>query len=119
MFRIFPGTPAPGFLEKIPGDPDYHQTIGDINPVHFVRNATNVLSPQIGSFPALTGVINVAYCDGSVRPATVTQGQTPVSNSNNIKNAFVEDPSSGGNGFVLQGVDGIIPATRFDPTQPP
>jgi prepilin-type N-terminal cleavage/methylation domain-containing protein/prepilin-type processing-associated H-X9-DG protein len=121
VFRAFPATAPGGFREANPNSPDTskHQTIGDIAPVHYITNAIHVLNPQIGSFAAMAGTINVAYCDGSVRDVQVVQGQTVGSNSSNIKDAFVEDPTSGGNGFVLQGVDGIIPATAFDPTQPP
>jgi prepilin-type N-terminal cleavage/methylation domain-containing protein/prepilin-type processing-associated H-X9-DG protein len=121
VFRAFPNTAPGGFLEQNQSSTDqsYHQTIGDIAPVHYVTNARAVLNLQLGSFLAQTGEINVAYCDGSVRAQQVTQGQTVGSNGGNIKDAFTEDPSSGGNGFMLQGVDGIIPATAFDPTQSP
>jgi prepilin-type N-terminal cleavage/methylation domain-containing protein/prepilin-type processing-associated H-X9-DG protein len=121
VFRAYPNNAPGGFLEQNQSatDTSYHQTIGDIAPVHYVANARGVLNLQLGSFLAQTGEINVAYCDGSVRNVQVTQGQTVGSNGANIKDAFVEDPSSGGNGFVLQGVDGIIPGTAFDPTQPP
>jgi len=120
VFRAFPATAPGGFRQQILNstDTNHYQSIGDIAPVHYVSNA-KVPNTPIGAFPALQGTINVAYCDGSVRDVPVVQGQTVGSNSSNIKDAFVEDPSSGGAGFVLQGVDGIIPRTAFDPTQPP
>jgi prepilin-type N-terminal cleavage/methylation domain-containing protein len=120
VFRAFPASAPGGFRQQIlnSADTNHYQTIGDIAPVHSISNA-KVPNTPIGSFPAMQGTIQVAYCDGSVRDGHVVQGQTVGSNSSNIKDAFVEDPSSGGAGFVLQGVDGLIPGTAFDPTQPP
>jgi prepilin-type N-terminal cleavage/methylation domain-containing protein/prepilin-type processing-associated H-X9-DG protein len=120
VFRAWPANAAGGFLEPTlnSSDTSSHQTIGDIAPVHFVAPARNAFYNPIVSFPAMTGIINVAYCDGSVRSATVTQGIVTAC-STGAKDAFVEDPSSGGNGFVLQSTPGNIPATRFDSTQAP
>jgi prepilin-type N-terminal cleavage/methylation domain-containing protein/prepilin-type processing-associated H-X9-DG protein len=123
VFRAYPGAlPAQGFLEPVPGSSDtsWHQTIGDINPVHQTGPARNVLYPTVGGYTMMTGTINVAYCDGSVSSAQVTQGQLSQSNNPTTgKDGYSADPSSGGNGFVFIGVAGVIPGTRFDPTQAP
>ena len=121
VFRAWPPTGLGGFLQPDIGSSDTssHQTIGDIAPVHFAKPATNAPVPATSSsFPWMTGVINVAYCDGSVRSVTVMQGQVQACTLG-PKDAFGQDPSSGGTGFVIQSTPGNIQGTRFDPTQPP
>jgi prepilin-type processing-associated H-X9-DG protein len=124
-FRVAPGSVASagngGFLEPniFSSDTTFHQTIDDLAPVHNISVAKNAKNLGTG-YPAMTGIINVAYCDGSVRGVSVTQGQTPTSSP--AKDTFYEQTTvtaSGSAGYQLQSTVGIIPGTRFDPMLAP
>ena len=91
-----------------------HQCIQDSAPVHNVMPATasKPITDGTQTWPAVSGLINVCYCDGSVHAITITQGfynqVMRVDNTN--------DPTSYGAGYAMPGSVDAWDSSRFDPT---
>ena len=103
-----------------------HQVFYAVAPVHFRKPATgkgfiNLTNTFAGTSPRATqGLINVCYCDGSVRTVFVRQAPIGGSNGGNVTKGdqgFVLNMSTN-NGSDLPGANGIIDGTRYNPFQP-
>jgi prepilin-type N-terminal cleavage/methylation domain-containing protein/prepilin-type processing-associated H-X9-DG protein len=95
-----------------------HQVFRQVTPIHGkLRPTPNPVSQYLSDgSPALTGQINVAYCDGSVRTVTVSQGLVDNVADHGLQMTLT-DATAGG--AMRAGSHSPIDGTRFDPTFPP
>jgi prepilin-type processing-associated H-X9-DG protein len=115
--RSFGGPPPYGYTRAawVPFlQADGHQAIGDISPTHNVKPANLAKFPTIGTAapniaPAMTGLINVAYCDGHVETIPVTEGLYNNGEYGDLQN------NSAKNGTTLVGNNCYLVGTRYDP----
>jgi len=94
-----------------------HQCIYAAAPVHSVKPATDSRNPYLaGGYPALKGISNICYADGSVQAVSIEQGEV----TGNITKAPQIDLTQGTtNGDINYGNQCIIPNSRLDPMQAP
>jgi prepilin-type processing-associated H-X9-DG protein len=119
-------------INTINGAP--HQTFYSVAPVHFRKPKTGkgyafLLSSGGAQLRAMQGVINIAYCDGSVRSVAIQQVPPGIPSGGGIPqgpNGVTKgDPATWDVSMATQNGDGLpggesnIPGTRYDPTQPP
>jgi prepilin-type N-terminal cleavage/methylation domain-containing protein/prepilin-type processing-associated H-X9-DG protein len=109
------------FLNTYPPTNTLHQSIGDTAPVHNTMVATGQLAYAsfTNGIRAMTGQINVCYCDGSVHAITVTQGVFAGTNYGTPWVPINNDPSSLGKGYTLTGGIAYWDSSRIDPNRSP
>jgi prepilin-type N-terminal cleavage/methylation domain-containing protein/prepilin-type processing-associated H-X9-DG protein len=115
--RSFQGPPPYGYTRATWApffQSDGHQALGDVCPTHGMKPANGVKFPTIGTAApniavAMTGSINVAYCDGHVETLPVTQGQY-----NNGAYGDIQNSGAKG-GYTLVGNNCYLQGTRYDP----
>jgi prepilin-type N-terminal cleavage/methylation domain-containing protein/prepilin-type processing-associated H-X9-DG protein len=98
-------------------DGRHSQQIKSIAPVHGqLRKTTGPNTSFSNGLPALMGNINVAYADGSVRTATIKQGEVDAVVT---QNAIADTSNATTNGVGRVGGRGRIEGTRVLPYQAP
>ncbi|MGD0769485.1 MAG: prepilin-type N-terminal cleavage/methylation domain-containing protein [Tepidisphaeraceae bacterium] len=113
------GSGGSGFIDRYTPTQTLHQTIGDTAPVHYATVAKGGALAFSNKSSAMTGEINVCYCDGSVRSITVTQGlflgngyATPWIGINNNATGTL-------GGYTQTGGIGYWDSSRLDPNVTP
>jgi prepilin-type N-terminal cleavage/methylation domain-containing protein/prepilin-type processing-associated H-X9-DG protein len=94
-----------------------HQVFAYVAPVHTV-SATNALYQAVGAYPCKKGVVNICYCDGSVRSVTVRMGQQGLTFTSPSR-LLTELDDGTSNGSSLPMCHATIPGTRYDPWTTP
>jgi prepilin-type N-terminal cleavage/methylation domain-containing protein len=92
------------------------QSLRSLNPVHGTLKQSKYAATLSDGSPALAGLTNVCYADGSARTVPIAQGQftTTADGANKV---LLNDSSSNGN--IRTGNECILEGTRLDPTKTP
>jgi prepilin-type processing-associated H-X9-DG protein len=111
-----------GFVTLNAPDNTKHQAIGDSAPVHSalqLRGSSSFTAFTTGAKP-MTGQINVAYCDGSVRTITISQLECPGGSQFNTPFVPVSNDSTGlAGGNTQTGGPAYWQGSRLDPYKTP
>jgi prepilin-type N-terminal cleavage/methylation domain-containing protein/prepilin-type processing-associated H-X9-DG protein len=94
----------------------FHQTMRSLGPIHGTLKQSPYLSTLSDGSPALAGLTNVLYADGSARTVPIAQGQF-INTADGANKMVLTDVT--GNGNIRAGNECMIEGTRLDPTRTP
>jgi prepilin-type N-terminal cleavage/methylation domain-containing protein len=117
---FYSGTTA-GFYQIYSPTGVTHQFIADSAPVHNVSNASgHTFAAKLanGALPQ-TGLINVGYCDGSVRSVAITQCQMTGPHSGDYWVGITTDSTGTAGGYTQTSGPCYWEGSRLDPTRSP
>jgi prepilin-type N-terminal cleavage/methylation domain-containing protein/prepilin-type processing-associated H-X9-DG protein len=102
---------AQRFVDGVP-----RQSLRSLGPVHGTLKQSRFLASLSDGSPALAGLTNVLYADGSARTLQIAQGQF-INTADGANKLLLNDSTSNGN--IRAGNECILEGTRLDPTKAP
>jgi prepilin-type N-terminal cleavage/methylation domain-containing protein/prepilin-type processing-associated H-X9-DG protein len=95
---------------------EWHQTMRSLAPMHGQLKPSQYIATLSDGTPALAGLTNVLYADGSARTVPIVLGQF-VNTADGANKVVLNDSTDNGN--IRAGNECMIEGTRLDPTRTP